>query len=217
MHAEPLDLLETIYLPSGEIVAENVSAADYMEHYAADHHEWVRGHVIKLSPVQLYHDGLTGFLLTLLNTYFFYRPIGTTLHDPFVMVLSNDVRREPDLMIVLNEHAERIQPTYIKGAADICIEVVSPESRTRDAREKRHEYEAAGVREYWLLDYPERDAQFLRLNAQGLYDVHRADEHGHYTSPLLPGLVVHVPDLWRESFPLPPTIVENVKAMLDIA
>jgi Uma2 family endonuclease len=217
MHAEPLDLLETIYLPSGEIVAENVSAADYMQHYAADHHEWVSGYVIKLSPVYLYHYLLTSYLKTLLDTYCFYRPIANVLGEPFTMVLSNDVRREPDLMIVLNEHAERIQPTYIKGAADICIEVVSPESRTRDAREKRHEYEAAGVREYWLLDYPEQDAQFLRLNAQGLYDVYRADEHGNYSSPLLPGLVVHVPDLWRESFPLPPTIVEHVKAMLALA
>jgi len=216
MQGELITLIEAIYLPSGEIIAENVTADDYMEHYAADHHEWVRGYVIKMSPVQLYHYGLTSYLKVLLDTYCFYRPIATVLGDPILLTLSKDVQRVPDLMIILSENKARIQPTFVRGAADICIEVVSPESKKRDTREKLLEYETAGVREYWLFDHPERDALFYRLNAQGMYDLYRADDAGNYASPLLPGLVIHVPTLWQDELPLPPLIVDAVKVMLDI-
>ncbi|MEO0560908.1 MAG: hypothetical protein AAF125_02270 [Chloroflexota bacterium] len=34
----------------GEIIARDVSEADYMAHYAGDGHEWKRGFVIAMSP-----------------------------------------------------------------------------------------------------------------------------------------------------------------------
>ena len=53
------------------------------------------------------------------------------------------------------------------GAADLCVEVVSPESVTRDCREKLTEYEQAGVREYWLIDPFRTQARFHRLTDHG--------------------------------------------------
>ena len=41
----------------------------------------------------------------------------------------------------------------MNGAADICIEVISPESVIRDRGEKFEEYERGGVGEYWIFDY----------------------------------------------------------------
>lgn len=41
------------------------------------------------------------------------------------------------------------------GTPDLIVEVTSPESLARDRGEKYVEYEAAGVREYWLID-PDR-------------------------------------------------------------
>jgi Uma2 family endonuclease len=38
------------------------------------------------------------------------------------------------------------------GAADIVIELVSPESVHRDYGEKLYEYEQAGVPGYWIID-----------------------------------------------------------------
>ena len=40
----------------------------------------------------------------------------------------------------------------IEGAPDLIMEIVSPRSADRDRREKFTDYEAAGVREYWIID-----------------------------------------------------------------
>jgi Uma2 family endonuclease len=45
-----------------------------------------------------------------------------------------------------------LRPHHVEGAPDLIIEIVSPESEARDWREKYLEYQAAGVREYWVID-----------------------------------------------------------------
>src|SRR5688572_26235827 len=120
-------------LPAGEIVAMRVSEADYMAQYAADYYEWVRGFVVKMSPVTDIHDDLTGYFRELFRAYFALQPIGIVRTAPFVMHLANiPSRREPDLQIILNSNPGTLTSTAMRGPADICIEVVSPESVTRD-------------------------------------------------------------------------------------
>src|SRR5215813_6188006 len=93
--------------PYGQIVAHGVSEADYMEDYAEDHHEWVRGYVIKMAPIHLRHDQLLEYLRFLLRFYFQLNRTSITgeiVGDPFVMRLpAIEARREPDLQIILGE------------------------------------------------------------------------------------------------------------------
>ena len=60
---------------------------------------------------------------------------------------------QPDVFVVCDR--KRLGETRLLGAPDMCIEVLSPSTRARDMRLKRDKYEAAGVREYWLVD-PEK-------------------------------------------------------------
>ena len=62
--------------PYGEIVASEVSEADYMERYAEHFHEWVRGYVIKMAPIRFQHNEITDYLRDLLRIYFALKPIG---------------------------------------------------------------------------------------------------------------------------------------------
>ena len=133
----------------GEVVATNVSLEDYMEHYAADFCEWVEGVVIKMSG-SLKHNDLIDYLRDLLRFYFGLRAIGRVISQPFALRLPAFPRRrrEPDLMILLKTNASELKDTYLDGAADICIEVVSEESVERDYGVKFHEYERGGVPKY---------------------------------------------------------------------
>ena len=203
-----------LYFPAGEIVAENLTEQQFMEQYIDHHAEWVRGYVIKMSPVQAYHDRMNRYLEFLLSTYLAYRPIGVLFQDPFVMRLRPDVIREPDLMVVLNEHKARLLPTMVKGAADLCIEVVSPESSERDRVEKLYEYQKGGVREYWIIDPPKQEALFYRLNANKTYDRITPEPADVYESAVLPGLKLNIPTLWAETLPGPTQIVKTVAEML---
>jgi Uma2 family endonuclease len=185
----------------GEIVATGVSQADYMDKYAESHHEWVEGVVIKMSPISIKHQDIVDFLRDLLRAFFSLRPdMGKVVADPFVMRLEGR-NRQPDLQVILDDNRDNLHDTYMDGPADICIEVVSPGSVETDYGVKLAEYEAGGVREYWLVDATRRSCHFHRLTDDGLYHPVPLDADGNYRSPLLPGLVIHTPTLWQETLP----------------
>lgn len=210
-----MTLGEVIHVPSGEIIATGVSEAEYLDKYAAHFCEWVNGTVIKMAPATFRHNMIIGYLYMLLNAYFDLNPIGIISLSPFLQRLINiGVNREPDLMVILNTNPATLTSTAVDGAADICIEVVSPESVARDRGDKFEEYEKGGVGEYWIFDYPRTEALFYRRNGEGIFIRQTEDANGNYETPLLPGLKIHVPTLWQEKLPGTGATARAVEAML---
>ncbi|CAN5526057.1 hypothetical protein BH24GEM3_BH24GEM3_01780 [soil metagenome] len=169
--------------------------------------EWVDGEVILMSPNSTRHQRLLIFLTRLLPEYVERRRLGEMLVAPYLMRLPRSAR-EPDLLFVTNEHAGRIRATYLDGPADLAIEIVSPESRTRDRREKLREYEEAGVREYWILDPERQQAEFYALAESGRY-APLPMEDGIFRSLVLPGLWLKVEWFWQEPLPSPMSVLRE--------
>lgn len=144
--------------------------------------------------------------------YFELRPIGKVRLAPFVMRVGGAVR-EPDAQVILNDNLGEFTDTGMIGAADICIEIVSPESGARDRGEKFREYEQAGVTECWIIDPTRQQADFFRLS-QGKYFKINPDADGNYQTQLLPELFINVPTLWQESLPGYLEIAEQIREML---
>ena len=80
----------------------------------------------------------------------------------------------------------RLQRNFLDGPADLAIEIVSPESMLRDRGTKYGEYEAGGVREYWVLDPETQRADFFVLDASGRYQRAQPDADGIYRAPSCP-------------------------------
>src|SRR5207249_11990254 len=80
--------------------------------------------------------------------------------------------RQPDLLYMKAEHAERRQEKYWDGA-DLVMEVVSPgpKDRARNLEEKRLDYARARIPEYWIIDPQQRRIRVLTLQGQR-YKVH---------------------------------------------
>ena len=208
-------MVET-FAPPKNIVATGVSFEAYMERYAADFHEWVKGDVFKMSPVSRWHDLISTYLRQVLDAYFTLNPIGQAVTAPFVMrVDAIEIAREPDLQIILNANPGEFTETAMIGPADICIEVVSPESVERDHGTKFAEYERAGVGEYWIIDPIRRECRFYRLNETGIYIAVQPDANDDYYTPKLPKLALHVPTFWQGELPDIITTVQAVQAMLE--
>jgi Uma2 family endonuclease len=192
-----------------------VSAEEYMERYAHDHYEWARGELIEMTPVNIRHDSLAAYLMDVFRAYFALRPIGGVYREPFVMRLDAvDTFREPDLQVILKSNPGNLTDTAMIGPADICVEIVSPESVARDYGQKFAEYEKAGVKEYWLVDWTREAALFYRLSKEGVYKLIASNAEGAYETPLLPGLQLHVPTLWQQELPNLFEIGESVRAMM---
>jgi Uma2 family endonuclease len=58
------------------------------------------------------------------------------------------------------------------------------------------------VREYWLLDYLRRQAEFYQLGSDGIYRLVPIDAEGIYRSAVLDGLWLKVGWLWQEPLPI---------------
>lgn len=196
------------------IIATDVTFEEYLERYAHDYCEWVEGTVIQMSPASKPHNALIGYLFILIQAYFEWKPIGEVIIPPFVMKLSTTKRgREPDLVVILNDNPHPSTATFIDGPADICVEVISPESVGRDRGKKFDEYERGSMPEYWLLDPLRREARFYRLDESGHYQAHDPDVDGFYRTPALPGFRLQVSTLWREKFPMPREVVGDIDTM----
>lgn len=174
--------------------------------------EWVDGEVVIVSPASLPQQEIKRLLVSVLQTYVEQHDLGTVLDAPFQMRLAELQRgREPDVLFVAKEHLNRLTETYLDGPADVVIEIVSPESGPRDRGEKYYEYEAAGVREYWLIDPDRQRAEFYRLNAQKRYDLIPLDAQGVYRSEVIPGFWLKVSWLWQRPLPRVLDVLKELK------
>lgn len=61
---------------------------------------------------------------------------------------------QPDVAVLCND--DKVRRWGICGAPDFVLEIISPSSRKNDYTRKLAKYEAAGVREYWILDSYQR-------------------------------------------------------------
>jgi len=163
--------------------------------------EWVDGEVIKMSPASDKHQDLVDFFTALLRILVETKDLGAVRSSPFQMKTAfRPSGREPDIVFVAKENLHRLKPTYLDGAADVAIEIISPESQARDRGDKFYEYEKGGVREYWLIDTTRRQAEFYRLDNNSIYQT-AVIENGVFNSTVVTGFYLRVEWLWQEPLP----------------
>ncbi len=185
--------------------------------WAEDHTqaEWVNGEGIAFVPPKTVHMLLLEFLRWLLKGYVDLLNLGEVASAPFEMRLESvPSSREPDLLFIANAHRHRLTAERLVGPADLAIEIISDDSVTRDRRDKRREYAAAGVPEYWLLDPRPRQqrARFYRLNERGEYDEVFPSPDGRYHAQVVPGFWVRPEWFWQDPLPNPAPLLAMLAA-----
>jgi Uma2 family endonuclease len=172
--------------------------------------EWVDGEVELMSPASAPHQDITGFLYRIVAQFLEDQGGGKVLMAPFQMKLANVRRgREPDVLFIATENLVRLQRNYLDGPADLVIEIISPESVLRDRGAKYAEYEAGGVREYWVLDPEAQRADFFVLGDDGRYERAHPDAENVYYSAVLPEFRLNVDWLWQSPLPTLRRVLEE--------
>lgn len=121
---------------------------------------------------------------------------GTVLVAPMDVVLSDVDIVQPDLLVVLTDHSERIEGSCVRGAPDLVVEILSPSTRDRDRRLKRSLYEKSGVFEYWLVDLESRAVEvYVRDPSTGRFG-NRSTRSGVVPLACLPGGEIDLAGAW---------------------
>jgi Uma2 family endonuclease len=160
---------------------------DFNDHYR---YELVEG-VLIVSPIPLPEEtGPNELLGRLLLNYQEAHPEGGALDYtlPQQYVFSVKSRRIADRLIWTGL---RRFPNRKRDVPTIAVEFVSAGKRNqqRDYVDKRQEYLATGVREYWIFDRFHRTLTVIHNKPSKVREQVVA-EQDTYTSPLLPGFVV---------------------------
>jgi Uma2 family endonuclease len=161
-------------------------------------HELVDGeHVVTPVPTRR-HQELSGRLFLALGKYLEAHPVGHLYAAPIDVILSDTDVVQPDIVLVSNERRE-VLGTWIHGAPDLVVEIVSPSSRRTDEVTKPRLFDRFDVREYWVVD-PEIEAVkvYRRTESGGFARAAELSrEDGHVLeSPLLPGLAIALRELF---------------------
>ena len=173
--------------------------------------EWVDGEVIMNSPASLRHQEVVAFLANVIGLYAEQHALGKAIMPPFQMKLEHS-GREPDLLFVASEHLGRLREIFLDGPADLVVEIISPESFSRDRGDKFTEYEAGGVPEYWLIDPQRRNAEFFRLDGTQFRLAFTGAE-GEYHALTVPGFWLRVEWLWQEPLPRVLDVLSELKVV----
>ncbi|MCL2651459.1 MAG: Uma2 family endonuclease [Candidatus Azobacteroides sp.] len=119
---------------------------------------------------------------------------GETANDKIYNVV------QPDICVICDE--SKLDEKGCIGAPDLVVEVSSLSTRKRDLNEKYYLYEAAGVREYWVV-YPEDKAvTVFLLQATGKFDNGTTYDiiYGKTKVPVrtLKGLIIDLEELFED-------------------
>lgn len=126
--------------------------------------EWVRGEVILMAPANTEHSSFHQWLSSVIRIYVEEKDLGAVLgNDVMVRFVDVPSRRMPDIFFVAKSRTTLVKRNHFEGAPDVAIEIISPDSQSRDWREKFQEYEANGVREYWIIDPASRQVEAYAL------------------------------------------------------
>jgi Uma2 family endonuclease len=211
-------IIETSNPVIGTVVGDNVpplkmTYEEFLEWNGTDGvwAEWVGGEIQEMSNPSLKHQDISDFLTAILRFFVEAKQLGRVISAPFQLKFDfRSTGRQPDIMFVSKANADKVKKQYVEKTADLVIEIISPESRTRDKGDKFYEYEQAGVREFWLIDPDRKRAEFYTLGEDGFFNFEVA-ENGVFQSKVLDGLSLKVEWLWQENLPTLMEVLQDWK------
>jgi Uma2 family endonuclease len=174
-----------------------------------EHHYWSlpeSNRIIELSDGKLVmppmptieHQRIVGNIFILLSAYVKANSLGMVAIAPVPVRLWPGKIREPDVMVVLPEHLERVQEQFLHPP-DLVVEVLSPSTKETDLKEKYREYAQAGIAEYWIVDPESRSVAVYRLDEEQYTLAGEYRGADQIESRVLAGFVLPVAQVFEEN------------------
>lgn len=179
------------------------------QHHLEGYYELVGGELVALPPESGLNDWLALNLRDLLIDAQFIQRTLVRVHTCEVQVpvlQSQDAaNRYPDLVVLREEHLPLIQQrltiTLDMPPPRLIVEVVSPgkTNRDRDYVNKRAQYAALNVEEYWIVDPKTQTVLVLALEDGSYREIGQFQAEDCIVSPTFSALALMVEQIFADS------------------
>lgn len=121
------------------------------------HTELIDGSLILVSPQRYFHFTAIDLLVSGLRSTL---PPDLKVAREMTIVLNQRNGPEPDISVIKASARTGPTQTHFNGAdVLLAVEVISPESESRDRYTKPHKYAAAGIGHFWLVEMAGPDSR----------------------------------------------------------
>jgi Uma2 family endonuclease len=164
--------------------------------------EYWDGELVPVMTESSGNDDIANYLFSVLIQMGIYRKLVRPGRAE-VEVIGRPRTRFPDLTVLDQVHLplveRRLTITRQMPPPRLLVEVVSPGSEsnlnyTRDYRDKRDQYAAIGIREYWIID-PDRECFIVGTLVSGAYQFKTFQGEAAIVSPTFPELRLTMAEL----------------------
>ena len=161
--------------------------------------ELVDGHLVEEEVAGWAHELVVSWLIRILGGWIVPRG-GFVLGSETKLVVSARRGRKPDVLLCFANSARKAQSSRASIPADVVIEVITatPRDQRRDRIDKKADYAALGVGQYWLVDPEARTLEVLALDENGRFVEVLAAADGAHDVPGCEGLRLDLDALWAE-------------------
>jgi Uma2 family endonuclease len=155
-------------------------------------YEIVNGVLVMAPAPTPEHQDIVGEIYVALRAYVKLAGLGRVFMGPLDVQLSSENTFQPDLVVLLNAHLERVAEKKITGAPDLAVEIASPSTAAYDRLTKYEKYAQAGITEYWLVKPTRRAIEVLVLERGEYRSLGIFSGQQTLPSRVVPGLPVMV-------------------------
>ena len=142
------------------------------------------------------HQKVVARILSALFVFVESRRLGTVLASPIDVILSDHDVPQPDVIFVSNDRAARVVREGVRGAPDLCVEVLSESTAKMDRGPKKLLYTRHGVIEYWIVDPDAGTLEVYRLQANAEKPEMTLGTSDTLTTVLLPAFSLPLRDVF---------------------
>jgi len=177
---------------------------DYLTWPDEERWELIDGNAYNMSPApSRRHQQISRELAFQIHDYLRDKPC-ELYHAPFDVRLPDEDESDdevltvvqPDIVVICDK--KKLDDKGCRGAPDLIIEILSPNTASKDLREKLNLYEKHGVNEYWIVHPTDNTVMVFKLSKKkyGRPDVYA--EKDKIKTPILDGLEIELELVFKE-------------------
>jgi Uma2 family endonuclease len=166
--------------------------------------------VLVMPPTPLWeHQWLSMEIAVRLRNFVNERGMGLAITAPYDILIQREPlrTRQPDILVVnaaltgVTSPADLVGQPFLELPPLLVVKVVSPGNTRREIDERLADYRSIGVPECWLVNFPTRSVEVLRLTAEAATTTAVFGMGDTLSCEVLPGFTLPIADIFGPLLP----------------